>query len=70
MDWIQIATVCGYTTGVCFFFYRLNDKTIREWREEHTNQINKNEAHWREMFIFMSGRIDSSKENNPIQRKS
>jgi hypothetical protein len=48
MDWTQLMTLAGYTTGVCYFFYRLNEKSIE-----------KNEAHWREMFMYMSGRIDN-----------
>ena len=34
----------GYTTVVCFFFYKLNEKTIRKWREEHSKQMKE----WRE----------------------
>jgi hypothetical protein len=56
IDWIQIITAfltLGlYTTAVCYFFYRLNEKSIE-----------KNEAHWREMFMYMSGRIDNNKNN-------
>jgi hypothetical protein len=42
-----------YTTIVCYFFYKLN-----------ANSIEKNEDHWREMFMYMNNRIDHSKERN------
>ncbi|MEI8099842.1 MAG: hypothetical protein WCG74_13460 [Sediminibacterium sp.] len=63
MDLTQLLSLAGYTTVICFFFYKLNEKTINEWRSEHKQQLEKNEAHWREMFKYMNGRIDSSKEN-------
>ena len=57
IDWIQITTAfltLGlYTTVVCYFFYKLNEKSIE-----------KNEAHWREMFMYMSGRLDRSLETD------
>ena len=41
------------------------EKTIKEWRDEHSNQIDKldrslqqNEAHWREMFTHFNTRLD------------
>jgi hypothetical protein len=74
MDLTQLLSLAGYTTVICFFFYKLNEKTINEWRtehkqqmsewkDEHKKQMDKNEAHWREMFKYMNSRIDSSKEN-------
>jgi len=42
-----------YTTIVCYFFYRLNEKSIDKLEE----RMDKNEAHWREMFMYMSDRI-------------
>lgn len=69
MDWTQLLSLAAYTTGVCYFFYTLNEKTIREWRKEHKDQIQtvekameKNESHWREMFMHMSDRLDRSVE--------
>jgi hypothetical protein len=53
MDWTQLISLAGYTTAICYFFYKLNEKSIE-----------KNEAHWREMFMYMSGRIDRSKETD------
>lgn len=57
IDWTQIVTAFlslgVYTTVVCYFFYKLNEKSIE-----------KNESHWREMFMYMNGRIDNSKELN------
>lgn len=107
MDWKQylfdmapLLTLGAYTFGVCYFFYRLNEKsieksekrfeeaniksesraekTIKEWRDEHKQQLEKtesrfmqtvkaNEAHWREMFMYMSKRIDESKEIKEIK---
>jgi hypothetical protein len=61
MDLTQLFSLAGYTTLLCFFFYRLNEKTVREWREEHTQQLRENEVHWREMFKYMSERIDNQK---------
>ena len=42
-----------YTTIVCYFFYRLNEKSIDKLEE----RMDKNEGHWREMFMYMSDRI-------------
>jgi hypothetical protein len=41
MDWIQVITLGSYLTAICFFFYYLNEKTIKEWRAEHEKQIQK-----------------------------
>lgn len=70
MDWTQTialgGTLIAYMTGMCIFLYRLNEKSIREWRDEHSKQIDKldrtlqqNEAHWREMFTHFNNRLDS-----------
>ena len=58
MDITQLLSLGGYTTIVCFFFYKLNEKTIREWREEHTKQMKESQDNWREMFKYMNDRID------------
>ena len=42
-----------YTTIVCYFFYRLNEKSIDKLEE----RMDKNETHWREMFMYMNDRI-------------
>jgi hypothetical protein len=66
MDWTQTITlgtaIIAYMTGISIFLYRLNEKTINEWREEHKQQMNRNEDHWRDMFKYMNDRIDSSKK--------
>jgi hypothetical protein len=68
MDWTQTITLGGtliaYMTGISIFLFRLTEKNIKEWRVEHSEQIEKNETHWREMFMYMSGRIDGSKETD------
>ena len=61
MNWEQLFSLAGYTTLVCYFFYRLNEKTIKEWRDEHSRRLEENEKHWRDMFKYMNGRIDKSK---------
>ena len=38
-------------------------KTIKEWRDEHKAQIEKNESHWREMFTHFNTRLDSMAGN-------
>jgi hypothetical protein len=69
MDWTQTialgGTLIAYMTGMCIFLYRLNEKSITEWRDEHSKQIDKldrtlqqNEAHWREMFTHFNTRLD------------
>lgn len=30
MDWTQLISLAGYTTAVCYFFYRLNEKSIEK----------------------------------------
>ena len=49
MDWTQTITLGGtliaYMTGMSIFLFRLNKESIE-----------KNEAHWREMFMYMNGR--------------
>ena len=51
-------TIAVYTTAVCYFFYNLNEKSI----EKLDKRMSENEAHWREMFMYMSNRIDSCKQ--------
>jgi hypothetical protein len=41
MGLTQLISLAGYTTVICFFFYKLNEKTINEWRAEHKQQMNK-----------------------------
>ena len=73
MDWTQLISLGGYLTAVCGFFYYLSEKTVKEWRDEHKSQMSewrdehksqteKNESHWREMFRYMSDRLDRSVE--------
>ena len=78
MDWTQTialgGTLIAYMTGMCIFLYRLNEKSItewrqenknqiKEWRDEHSKQIEKNESHWREMFTHFNTRLDSMAGN-------
>ena len=78
MDWTQTialgGTLIAYMTGMCIFLYRLNEKSITEWRNEHSKQMDKmderhekqihqNEAHWREMFTHFNTRLDSMAGN-------
>lgn len=51
-----------YTTIVCIFFYNLNTSSTKEWRDEHSKQIEKNESHWREMFTHFNSRLDRMTE--------
>ena len=64
MEWIQTitlgVTLIAYMTGVCVFFYHLNEKNINKTED----RLERNETHGREMFMYMSGRIDGSKETN------
>jgi hypothetical protein len=62
MDWTQLISLGGYLTAVSGFFYYLSEKTVKEWRDEHKSQMEKNESHWREMFMHMSDRLDRSVE--------
>jgi hypothetical protein len=73
MDWTQTVTLGTYLTAICAFFYYLNEKTIKEWREEHARQIaesndrsdkrmDKSDQHWREMFTYMNNKIDEVKK--------
>lgn len=78
MDWTQTialgGTLIAYMTGMCIFLYRLNEKSITEWRNEHSKQMNEwrdehktqiqeNEKHWREMFTHFNNRLDSMAGN-------
>jgi len=67
MDWTQTialgGTLIAYMTGMCIFLYRLNEKSITEWRDEHKTQIQENEKHWREMFTHFNTRLDSMAGN-------
>ena len=84
MDWTQTialgGTLIGSMVGMVVFLYKINDKSIHEWRSEHKDQmqksdsrfekamsiidarLEKNEAHWREMFMYMNDRLDRSVE--------
>ena len=71
MDWTQLISLAGYTTATCYFFYRLNEKSIDKIEtgmdrieQRFEERRDKNETHWREMFMYMSGRIDGSKETD------
>jgi len=68
MDWTQIIalvssflTLAVYTTLVCYFFYRLNEKSI----DRIEKRFDTNEQHWRELFAYMNGRIDNIKDGTP-----
>ena len=45
MDWTQTialgGTLIAYMTGMCIFLYRLNEKSITEWRDEHSKQMDR-----------------------------
>ncbi|RZI45106.1 hypothetical protein [Candidatus Finniella inopinata] len=73
MDWTQTITLGGtliaYMTGISIFLFRLTEKNIKEWRMEHSEQITRNEIHWREMFMYMSGRIDDEKHTKSNRDK-
>ena len=67
MDWTQTialgGTLIAYMTGMCIFLYRLNEKSITEWSDEHKAQIQENEKQWREMFTHFNTRLDSMAGN-------
>lgn len=56
MDWTQTITLGGtliaYMTGMCIFFYHINDK-----------RMDKSDEHWREMFMYMNNKIDNISQN-------
>lgn len=65
MDWTQLISLAGYTTGACYFFYRLNEKSIEKSEKRHEesiqkleNRFEKNEEHWRDMFKHFNARLD------------
>lgn len=66
MDWTQTITLGGtliaYMTGMCIFFYHLNEKSI----DKIDKRISDSESHWREMFMYMNNKIDNinQKSNN------
>ena len=65
MEWTQTIalgiTLIAYMTGMCLFFYHLNEKNINKIE----SRMEKNEDHWREMFMYMNKRIDHSKATLP-----
>jgi hypothetical protein len=75
LDFISaLLSLAVYTTVVCFFFYKLNEKAIDKMDSKFTkamdNMDNKftkamqeNDKHWREMFMYMNGRLDSKEKN-------
>ena len=64
MDWTQLISLAGYTTATCYFFYRLNEKSIDKIETRFEERMDKNETHWREMFMYMSNRMDGSKTSD------
>lgn len=62
MEWTQLVGLVGslavYTTGVCFFFYKLNEKIIKEWRDEHGKQIKEMDKNHREDIQKMDKKWD------------
>ena len=67
MDWTQTialgGTLIAYMTGMCLFFHRLNERSIDKIDARFEKAMEKNEAHWREMFMYMNERIDGKKRN-------
>lgn len=61
MDWIQVITLGSYLTVICGFLYYFNERNIKEWRAEHSKQIENSEKHWREMFMHFNNRLDETK---------
>lgn len=69
MEWTQLLALAGYTTAASYFFYRLNEKTIAEWRAEHQRQIEKMDiklekmdAKWERLFERL---LIQDKKNKP-----
>ena len=55
-------TIAVYTTAVCYFFYNLNEKSITDLGNRMDKRMAESDQHWREMFMYMSNRIDSCKQ--------
>lgn len=64
MDWTQTialgGTLIAYMTGVCIFLYRLNEKSITEWRQENKNQIKE----WRDEHSKQIDKLDRTLQQN------
>ena len=68
VDWVQTFAIIGSMIAVWYAFYQITDKRIDRMETHHREdmklvhedtkqRMDKNEAHWREMFMYMSDRI-------------
>lgn len=71
MDWTQRISLAGYTTATFYFFYRINEKSIDKietgmdrLEQRFEERLERNEANWREIFMYMRGCIYDSKTTN------
>lgn len=55
--------LAAYATIVCIFFYRLNEKNNEKLELRFEQRMDKNETHWREMFMYFNTYLhDSTKD--------
>ena len=70
MDWTQTialgGTLIAYMTGMSIFLYRLNEKSITEWRQENKNQIKE----WREEHSNQMDKMDERHEKQILKNEA
>lgn len=65
IDWAQTLTILGGVAAMwfgCFTILREDMKIMKE-------DMKENQAHWREMFMYMNGRIDNLKNKDEKDEK-
>ncbi len=76
MDWSHLIRLEDHTTATCYFFDRLNKKSIDtieagmdRGEKRFEERMDKNEAYGREMFRDMNHRMDGASSHNTSRGK-
>ena len=63
MDWMQCLTMIASFSGLMFFLNKNHKEDMNRRDDKFTKSMQENDKHWREMFMYMSGRLDSADKN-------
>ena len=63
MDWMQCLTMIASFSGLMFFLNKNHKEDMNRMDDKFTKSMQENDKHWREMFMYMSGRLDSADKN-------
>ena len=63
MDWMQCLTIIASFSGLVFFLNKNHREDMNRMDDKFAKAMQENDKHWRDMFMYMNGRLDSSENN-------